>query len=71
MGFQASIANKKGKPVSRDPKALVAKYTGPLVYTGPLRERTGYEILSITNYLQENMIGLKFIFLFCTAWMIL
>ncbi|KAK8521453.1 hypothetical protein V6N12_005356 [Hibiscus sabdariffa] len=61
--FQVSIANKKGKPVSRDPKALVAKYTDPLVYTGPLRVRTGYEILRITTYLQQNMSGLRVPFL--------
>ncbi|GMJ06657.1 hypothetical protein like AT1G73480 [Hibiscus trionum] len=61
--FQVSMANKKGKPVSRDPKALVAKYSDPLVYTGPLRVRTGYEILRITTYLQENMSRLKVPFL--------
>ncbi|KAE8663944.1 Alpha/beta-Hydrolases superfamily protein isoform 3 [Hibiscus syriacus] len=61
--FQVSIANKSGKPVSRDPAALVAKYSDPLVYTGPLRVRTGYEILRITTYLQENMSRLKVPFL--------
>ncbi|KAK8477797.1 hypothetical protein V6N13_060081 [Hibiscus sabdariffa] len=52
--YQVSVTNKKGLPVSRDPEALVAKYSDPLVYTGPLRVRTGYEILRITSYLQQN-----------------
>lgn len=42
-------------PVSRDPDALVAKYTDPLVYTGSIRVRTGYEILRISSYLQRNL----------------
>lgn len=53
--FQFSAANKKGMPVSRDPKALEAKYSDPLVYTGAIRVRTGYEILRITSYLQQNL----------------
>ncbi|MBA0657480.1 hypothetical protein Goklo_009764, partial [Gossypium klotzschianum] len=53
----------RGNPVSRDPEALVAKYSDPLVYTGPLRVRTGYEILRITSYLQHNMKRLKVPFL--------
>ncbi|KAK4567428.1 hypothetical protein RGQ29_003277 [Quercus rubra] len=35
--YQISAANKKGKPVSRDPEALIAKYSDPLVYTGSIR----------------------------------
>lgn len=42
-------------PVSRDPEALVAKYSDPLVYTGSIRVRTGYEILRISTYLQKNL----------------
>lgn len=42
-------------PVSRDPEALIAKYSDPLVCTGSLRVRTGYEILRITSYLQQNL----------------
>uniref|UniRef100_A0A0C9S2G6 TSA: Wollemia nobilis Ref_Wollemi_Transcript_19568_1893 transcribed RNA sequence n=1 Tax=Wollemia nobilis TaxID=56998 RepID=A0A0C9S2G6_9CONI len=53
--FQFSGANKRGIPVSRDPAALTAKYSDPLVYTGPLRIRTGSEILRITSYLQRNL----------------
>uniref|UniRef100_A0A0D6R6U8 Serine aminopeptidase S33 domain-containing protein n=1 Tax=Araucaria cunninghamii TaxID=56994 RepID=A0A0D6R6U8_ARACU len=53
--FQFSGANKRGIPVSRDPAALTAKYSDPLVYTGPLRIRTGSEILRITAYLQRNL----------------
>ncbi|PPR96759.1 hypothetical protein GOBAR_AA23899 [Gossypium barbadense] len=61
--FQVHVANRRGNPVSRDPEALVAKYSDPLVYTGPLRVRTGYEILRITSYLQHNMKRLKVPFL--------
>ncbi|XVF09400.1 hypothetical protein REPUB_Repub07fG0089200 [Reevesia pubescens] len=61
--YQVSVANKKGMPVSRDPVALVAKYSDPLVYTGALRVRTGYEILRITSYLQQNMNRLRVPFL--------
>lgn len=57
--FQFSAANKKGTPVSRDPEALVAKYSDPLVYTGSIRVRTGHEILRITSYLQRNTRKLK------------
>lgn len=53
--YQFKGANKRGIPVSRDPAALVAKYSDPLVYTGPIRVRTGHEILKITAYLQQNM----------------
>ena len=45
--------------MSRDPEALIAKYSDPLVYTGPLRVRTGYEILKITSYLQQNLRKLR------------
>lgn len=55
---QVSAANKGGSTVSRDPEALLAKYSDPLVYTGSIRIRTGYEILRITSYLQQNLIRL-------------
>lgn len=57
--FQLNSSNKKGMPVSRDPEALVAKYSDPLVYTGPVRVRTGYEILRTTAYLQKNLKRLR------------
>ena len=57
--YQISAANKKGMPVSRDPAALVAKYSDPLVYTGSIRVRTGYEILRIASYLQQNLTKLR------------
>ncbi|KAL2457297.1 alpha/beta-hydrolase superfamily protein [Forsythia ovata] len=53
--FQFSAANKQGIAVSRDPEALVAKYSDPLVFTGSIRIRTGYEILRITSHLQKNL----------------
>ncbi|KAK9099058.1 hypothetical protein Syun_026103 [Stephania yunnanensis] len=53
--FQFKGANKKGIPVTRDPVALAAKYSDPLVYTGPIRVRTGHEILRICSYLMQNM----------------
>lgn len=53
--YQFSAANKRGTLVSRDPEALVAKYSDPLVFTGSIRVRTGYEILRITAYLQQNL----------------
>lgn len=52
--FQFRGANKRGIPVSRDPAALLAKYSDPLVYTGPIRVRTGHEILRISSYLMRN-----------------
>ncbi|CAM8978660.1 unnamed protein product [Rhodiola kirilowii] len=52
--FQFKGANKRGIPVSRDPAALLAKYSDPLVYTGPIRVRTGHEILRISSYLTKN-----------------
>ncbi|RDX72077.1 Caffeoylshikimate esterase, partial [Mucuna pruriens] len=57
--YQCKSAYKKGLPVSRDPEALIAKYSDPLVFTGSLRVRTGYEILRITTYLQENLRRLR------------
>ncbi|KAL8153857.1 hypothetical protein V2J09_011617 [Rumex salicifolius] len=57
--YQCGAANKKGAVVSRDPEALVAKYSDPLVYTGSLRVRTGYEILRTSNYLKQNLRKLK------------
>jgi len=53
--FQFKGANKRGIPVSRDPAALLAKYSDPLVYTGPIRVRTGHEILHISSYLLHNL----------------
>ncbi|KAL9334821.1 hypothetical protein Peur_072002 [Populus x canadensis] len=61
--FQLNSSNKKGMPVSRDPDALVAKYSDPLVYTGSVRVRTGYEILQTTAYLQQNLKRLRVPFL--------
>nr|XP_043626894.1 monoacylglycerol lipase-like [Erigeron canadensis] len=57
--FQLSAANKTEAVVSRDPAALIAKYSDPLVYTGSIRVRTGHEILRITSYLQRNAHKLK------------
>ncbi|KAI3889694.1 hypothetical protein MKX03_007716 [Papaver bracteatum] len=53
--YQFSAANKNGLTVSRDPDALIAKYSDPLVYTGSIRVRTGAEILRISSFLQERM----------------
>lgn len=61
--YQLSAANKSGIAVSRDPDALVAKYSDPLVFTGSIRVRTGYEILCITTYLQQNLSRLTVPFL--------
>lgn len=52
--YQFKGANKRGIPVTRDPVALLAKYSDPLVYTGPIRVRTGHEILRISSYLYRN-----------------
>ncbi|XP_022633694.1 uncharacterized protein LOC106756766 [Vigna radiata var. radiata] len=57
--YQCNSAYKKGLPVCRDPEALHAKYSDPLVCTGSLRIRTGYEILRITTYLQQNFRKLR------------
>ncbi|XP_043721079.1 monoacylglycerol lipase-like [Telopea speciosissima] len=67
--YQFSAANKKGMPVSRDPEALLVKYSDPLVYTGSIRIRTGSEILRITTYLQQNLrrISVPFLVLHGTA----
>ncbi|XP_068660264.1 uncharacterized protein [Aristolochia californica] len=61
--FQFSAANKPGLPVSRDPEALVAKYSDPLVYTGSIRVRTGYEILRLSTCLQQNIVNVTTPFL--------
>ncbi|KAK4362698.1 hypothetical protein RND71_017939 [Anisodus tanguticus] len=61
--YQFSAANKRGTLVSRDPAALLAKYSDPLVFTGSIRVRTGYEILRITAYLQQNLCKLTVPFL--------
>ncbi|XP_016453267.2 uncharacterized protein LOC107777694 [Nicotiana tabacum] len=61
--YQFSAANKRGAVVSRDPAALLAKYSDPLVFTGSIRVRTGYEILRITAYLQQNLSKLTVPFL--------
>lgn len=53
--FAFKGANKRGIPVSRDPAAMLAKYSDPLVYTGPIRVRTGHEILRISSYLTRNL----------------
>ncbi|XP_074308129.1 uncharacterized protein LOC141643009 [Silene latifolia] len=57
--YQCHAANKPGTVVSRDPEALRAKYSDPLVYTGAIRVRTGWEILRISTYLRENMMRLR------------
>ena len=61
--YQISAADKKGLPVCRDPEALFTKYSDPLVYTGSIRVRTGYEILRISSYLKQNLRKLKVPFL--------
>lgn len=53
--YQCRAANKQGISVSRDPEALLAKYSDPLVYTGSIRVKTGYEILRLSTYLQQNL----------------
>ncbi|PKA46835.1 hypothetical protein AXF42_Ash015729 [Apostasia shenzhenica] len=53
--YQFKGANKQGIPVTRDPAAMQAKYSDPLVYTGPIRVRTGHEILRISSYLMRNI----------------
>ncbi|XP_078167070.1 uncharacterized protein LOC144561844 [Carex rostrata] len=53
--YQFKGANKRGIPVSRDPAAMLAKYSDPLVYTGPIRVRTGHEILRITSFLMQKL----------------
>lgn len=61
--YQVGAAHKKGLPVSRDPAALVEKYSDPLVCTTALRVRTGYEILRIASHLQSNLTNIKVPFL--------
>ena len=53
--YRVSALHKRGPPVSRDPEALKIKYSDPLVYTGPIRVRTGNEILRISSFLQRNL----------------
>ncbi|XP_072978034.1 uncharacterized protein [Typha angustifolia] len=53
--YQFSSSSKNGALVSRDPEALRAKYSDPLVFTGSIRFRTGNEILRIMSYLQRNL----------------
>ncbi|KAJ4767971.1 alpha/beta-Hydrolases superfamily protein [Rhynchospora pubera] len=67
--YQFKGANKRGIPVSRDPAAMLAKYSDPLVYTGPIRVRTGHEILRITSFLMQNLrsVTIPFIVLHGTA----
>ena len=67
--FQFKGANKRGIPVSRDPAQLLAKYSDPLVYTGPIRVRTGYEILRISTQLTRNFkfVNIPFFVLHGTA----
>ncbi|CAM6049897.1 unnamed protein product [Sphagnum compactum] len=52
--YQFRGANRR-LAVCRDPAALVAKYTDPLVYTGPIRIRTGTEILQLSSYLLRRL----------------
>ncbi|KAL1214309.1 Caffeoylshikimate esterase [Cardamine amara subsp. amara] len=61
--YPLSAAKKKIMPVSRDPQALVAKYSDPLVYTGSIRARTGYEILRLGSHLLQNLNRIKVPFL--------
>nr|XP_010905619.2 uncharacterized protein LOC105032760 [Elaeis guineensis] len=67
--YQFSASYRSGPPVSRDPEAVRAKYSDPLVFTGPLRVRTGHEILRITSYLQHNLrkVAVPFLVLHGTA----
>jgi acylglycerol lipase len=67
--YKVSALHRRGPPVSRDPEALKMKYSDPLVYTGPIRVRTGNEILRLTSYLQRNLsrITVPFIVLHGTA----
>jgi acylglycerol lipase len=61
--YQLSAAKKKIMPVSRDPEALLAKYSDPLVYTGFIRARTGNEILRLGAHLLQNLNRIKVPFL--------
>ncbi|KAG6528037.1 hypothetical protein ZIOFF_010175 [Zingiber officinale] len=53
--YQFSSASNSTSPVSRDPEALKHKYTDPLVFTGSVRVKTGYEILRSSAYLKQNL----------------
>ncbi|XP_008791599.1 monoacylglycerol lipase-like [Phoenix dactylifera] len=67
--YQFKGANRRGIPVSRDPAAMLAKYSDPLVYTGPIRVRTGHEILRMSSYLLQNLksVTIPFLVLHGTA----
>ncbi|OAY68938.1 Caffeoylshikimate esterase [Ananas comosus] len=67
--YQFAAANRNGLSVSRDPEALRSKYSDPLVFTGAIRVRTGYEILRMSTYLQQNLsrINTPFLILHGTA----
>ncbi|KAG0498166.1 hypothetical protein HPP92_002857 [Vanilla planifolia] len=67
--YQFKGANKRGIAVSRDPAAMQAKYSDPLVYTGPIRVRTGHEILRISSHLMQNigLVTISFLVLHGTA----
>lgn len=60
--YQFRGANRK-LAVCRDPAALVAKYTDPLVYTGSIRVRTGTEILRLSYFLLKNLKSVNIPFL--------
>ncbi|CAM0875118.1 unnamed protein product [Alopecurus aequalis] len=53
--YQFAGSDKNGPAVSRDQEALRVKYSDPLVFTGSIRVRTGYEILRLTSYLQQHL----------------
>ncbi|XP_029123769.1 uncharacterized protein [Elaeis guineensis] len=53
--YQFTTAYNNGPPVFRDPEALRLKYSDPLVFTGSIRMTTGYEILQLSTYLQQNL----------------
>jgi acylglycerol lipase len=53
--YQFTGSHRNGPAVSRDPEALRSKYSDPLVFTGSIRVRTGYEILRLTSYLQQHL----------------
>ncbi|WOL02608.1 monoglyceride lipase-like [Canna indica] len=61
--YQFSAANNNGSVVSRDPEALRTKYSDPLVYTGSIRVRTGWEILCLSTYLLQNLYKINVPFL--------
>ncbi|KAK9922857.1 hypothetical protein M0R45_031297 [Rubus argutus] len=61
--YQISVANKPGMPVSRDPAALVAKYSDPLVYTGIHSCKDWLGDSSNQSYLQQNLSKMRVPFL--------